>query len=40
VQRAHVVEKMGARSVAELVRMADQLGFHSLVDVARLSVRT
>ena len=34
VQRAHVVEKMGARSLAELVRMADQLGIHSLADVS------
>jgi len=29
VQRAHVVEKMGARSLADLVRMADRLGLGS-----------
>ena len=32
VQRAHVVEKMGARSLADLVRMADQLGLASSGD--------
>ena len=35
VQRARVVEKMGARSLADLVRMADRLGIASGADTPR-----
>ncbi|BDG05612.1 response regulator transcription factor [Anaeromyxobacter oryzae] len=34
VQRARVIEKMGARSLADLVRMADRLGIAASVDGA------
>lgn len=29
LHRGHVIEKMGAKSLAELIRMADRLGMHS-----------
>ena len=31
IHRGHVMRKMGARSLADLVRMAELLGIHSLV---------
>jgi hypothetical protein len=34
VQRARVIEKMGAHSLADLVRMADRLGVSAGADAA------